>query len=78
MVWILGKGYFISLPGIALARHKLALYRDVLDTQVKRMKDGLFPNMGTAGHYAFNSVDAPLWFFWALQQYIENGGSDCM
>lgn len=41
------------------------------------MKDGLFPNMGTAGHYAFNSVDAPLWFFWALQQYTFNGGTDC-
>jgi predicted glycogen debranching enzyme len=72
-----GRDTFISLPGIALARHKLSLYRDVLDTQVRRMKDGLFPNMGTAGHYAFNSVDAPLWFFWTLQQYSENGGSDC-
>jgi predicted glycogen debranching enzyme len=72
-----GRDSFISLPGIALARHKLALYRDVLDTQIRRMKDGLFPNMGTAGHYAFNSVDAPLWFFWALQQYTLNGGTDC-
>lgn len=72
-----GRDTFISLPGIALARHKLALYRDVFDTQVKRMKDGLFPNMGTAGHYAFNSVDAPLWFFWALQQYVLQGGDDC-
>jgi len=72
-----GRDTFISLPGIALARHKIALYRDVLDTQVKRMKDGLFPNMGTAGHFAFNSVDAPLWFFWALQQYVLQGGDDC-
>ncbi|MBN1108161.1 MAG: glycogen debranching enzyme family protein [Bacteroidales bacterium] len=72
-----GRDTFISLPGIALARHKLDLYRAVLDTQVRRMKDGLFPNMGTKGHYAFNSVDAPLWFFWALQQYVLNGGTDC-
>lgn len=72
-----GRDTFISLPGIALARYKLALFRDVLDTQVRRMKDGLFPNMGTAGNYAFNSVDAPLWFFWALQQYTLNGGTDC-
>jgi predicted glycogen debranching enzyme len=71
-----GRDTFISLPGIALARHKLELYRDVLDTQVKKMKDGLFPNMGTAGQYAFNSIDAPLWFFWSLQQFVENGGSD--
>jgi len=72
-----GRDTFISLPGLSLARHKLALYRDVLDTQVKKMKDGLFPNMGTKGHYAFNSVDAPLWFFWSLQQYVLNGGTDC-
>jgi len=72
-----GRDTFISLPGIALARHKLTLYRSVLDTQVNRMKDGLFPNMGTSGNFAFNSVDAPLWFFWSLQQYVLNGGSDC-
>ncbi|HEX2976910.1 MAG TPA: amylo-alpha-1,6-glucosidase [Bacteroidales bacterium] len=71
-----GRDTFISLPGIALARHKLALYRQVLNTQVERMKDGLFPNMGDTNP-AFNSIDAPLWFFWALQQYIIQGGSDC-
>jgi len=71
-----GRDTFISLPGLALARHKLALYREVLDTQVNKMKDGLFPNMGTESNPAFNSVDAPLWFFWAVQQYIEHGGTD--
>ncbi len=71
-----GRDTFISLPGLALARHRLALYRDVLDTQVDRMKNGLFPNMGDENNPAFNSVDAPLWFFWAVQQYIEHGGSD--
>jgi predicted glycogen debranching enzyme len=72
-----GRDTFISLPGIAQAKHGLNLYREVLDTQVGRMKDGLFPNMGTGGHYAFNSIDAPLWFFWTLQQYRESGGKDC-
>ncbi len=72
-----GRDTFIALPGLALARKKrLELYREVLDTQVERMKDGLFPNMGNIGNPAFNSVDAPLWFFWSVQQYIENGGND--
>jgi predicted glycogen debranching enzyme len=71
-----GRDTFISLPGLALARHKLALYRDVLNTQVANMKNGLFPNMGSAGNPAFNSVDAPLWFFWAVQQYMSQGGAD--
>ena len=71
-----GRDTFISLPGLALARHRSVLYREVLDTQVGRMKDGLFPNMGESDNPAFNSVDAPLWFFWAVQQYVESGGND--
>jgi predicted glycogen debranching enzyme len=72
-----GRDTFISLPGIALAKHKISLYTDVLDTQVARLKDGLFPNMGSADNPAYNSIDAPLWFFWTLQKYIETGGLDC-
>lgn len=71
-----GRDTFISLPGLALARHRHVLYREVLDTQVNKMKDGLFPNMGNSTNPAFNSVDAPLWFFWAIQQYKEHGGTD--
>ncbi len=71
-----GRDTFISLPGVAVARHGLSLYREVLDTQVSRMKNGLFPNMGEEGNYAYNSLDAPLWFFWSLQQYHMNGGGD--
>lgn len=71
-----GRDTFIALPGLALARRRKTLFRAVLDTQVDRMKNGLFPNMGDEENPAFNSVDAPLWFFWAVQQYIEHGGSD--
>jgi predicted glycogen debranching enzyme len=71
-----GRDTFISLPGLAFARHRLELYRAVLDTQVIKLKDGLFPNIDDAVHPAFNSVDAPLWFFWTVQQYIGHGGTD--
>lgn len=71
-----GRDTFIALPGLSLARQKLSLYRQVLDTQVERMKDGMFPNMGD-DNPAFNSIDAPLWFFWSLQQYLQQGGTDC-
>jgi predicted glycogen debranching enzyme len=72
-----GRDTFISLPGLALARHKLALYRDVLDTQVSRMKEGLFPDTGNENNPSYNSVDAQLWFFWTLQQYFDQKGTDC-
>ncbi len=62
-----GRDTFISLPGLAIARSWDNLAGDVLDTQVRRMKGGLFPNMGNDDNPAFNSVDAPLWFFHALQ-----------
>ncbi|MBS0011523.1 MAG: glycogen debranching enzyme family protein [Bacteroidales bacterium] len=71
-----GRDTFISLPGLTLSRGDLKTCREVLDTQTGKMKDGLFPNMGEAGNYAFNSVDAPLWFIWAVQQYINAGGKD--
>jgi predicted glycogen debranching enzyme len=72
-----GRDTFISLPGLALAKQKLSLYTDVLDTQVARLKNGLFPNMGNSDNPAYNSIDAPLWFFWSMQKYIERGGADC-
>ncbi len=64
-----GRDTFISLPGLAMARTSEDLYAAVLDTQVRRMKGGLFPNMGDNDNHAFNSVDAPLWFFQALWSY---------
>jgi predicted glycogen debranching enzyme len=71
-----GRDTFISLPGLAVARHKLVLYREVLGTQIKELKDGLFPNADGSTNKVYNSVDAPLWFFWTVQQYIEHGGTD--
>jgi predicted glycogen debranching enzyme len=68
-VW--GRDTFISLPGLTLAIGDTATCKSVLDTQITKLKDGLFPNIGSDDHAAFNSVDAPLWFFWALQQYTK-------
>jgi glycogen debranching enzyme len=64
-----GRDTFISLPGLTIALDDPKTFRAVVDTQIDKMKDGLFPNMGKDTDPAFNSVDAPLWFFWSLQQY---------
>ena len=71
-----GRDTFISLPGIVLARQNNTLYTDVLDTQVKQLRNGLFPKVGKIQDPSYNSVDAPLWFFWTLQNYHAEGGSD--
>ncbi len=66
-----GRDTFISLPGLTLTIDDPATFEAVADTMVNRMKGGLFPNMGGDKSPAFNSVDAPLWFFWSLQQYAQ-------
>ena len=58
-----GRDTFIALPGITLTQGGVESCCEVIDTMVREMKDGMFPNMGSA----YNSVDAPLWFFWTLQ-----------
>lgn len=67
-----GRDTFIALPGITLSQGNVQACRDVIDTMVGEMKDGLFPNMGSA----YNSVDAPMWFFHTLQQLEKHVGAE--
>ncbi|UII31151.1 amylo-alpha-1,6-glucosidase [Fulvivirga ulvae] len=64
-----GRDTFIALPGLTLSLNKPDIFRLVLDSMLKELKDGFFPNTGRGKNAAYNSVDAPLWFIWALQQY---------
>lgn len=64
-----GRDTFIALPGLTLALHKPELCKQILDDMLGEMQNGLFPNIGQGETAAYNSVDAPLWFVRALQQY---------
>lgn len=64
-----GRDTFIALPGLTLAVGKPDLCKQILDSMLEELKEGLFPNIGQGEKVAYNSVDAPLWFFRALQQY---------
>ncbi len=67
---------FISLPGLTLSLNDKKTFKAVVDTMVSRMKNGLFPDVGPDEGLEYNSVDAPLWFIWALQKYyIKTGDS---
>lgn len=57
---------FIALPGLSLDDPET--FEKVIDTQLTRLKDGLFPKLTGSGSSGFDSIDAPLWIFWALQQ----------
>jgi predicted glycogen debranching enzyme len=60
---------FISLPGLCLTKDDKKDFLKIIDTQISRLENGLFPSKQANGQFAYNSPDASLWFFWALQQY---------
>lgn len=64
-----GRDSFISLPGLTLCLSDEKSFKAVMETLLHDLKQGLFPNTGNSSSQAFNSVDAPLWFFWTIQQY---------
>ncbi|MBI4649292.1 MAG: glycogen debranching enzyme family protein [Bacteroidia bacterium] len=67
---------FISLPGLTLSIDDGKTCKAVLDTMSNDLKDGLFPNLGKGSHPDYQSVDAPLWYIWAIQQYYIYSGKD--
>jgi len=60
----IGRDTFMSLPGITLTQGYKEDCMDVLDTMIRDMRDGDFAGSASARVAA----DAPLWFFWTLQQ----------
>ncbi len=67
---ISGRDTFVALPGLTLLDGNSDLFLKTTDTMVELMQGPFFPNNRIGNEYLYNSVDAPLWFFWALQQYL--------
>ena len=66
-----GRSAFISLPGLTLEQGSKEVCMDVLDTMVGDMRNGDFAGSASA----VVAADAPLWFFWTLQQLEEQIGA---
>lgn len=68
-----GRDTFVSLPGLLLVTGRFGDARKVFLTFKKYCKDGLVPNFisDSMGQPAYNSVDATLWFFNAVLQYLK-------
>ncbi|MBN8219060.1 MAG: glycogen debranching enzyme family protein [Spirochaetes bacterium] len=70
-----GRDAMIALPGLTLYSGRDALALDILATFAGARRDGLIPNyLNADGRHAYNSVDASLWFFAAVQEYLARTG----
>jgi predicted glycogen debranching enzyme len=67
-----GRDAMISLTGLTLATNRFQNAKQILFTYSKYIKDGLIPNMfpDAGSEPLYNSVDAALWFFEAINNYI--------
>lgn len=71
-----GRDTMIALPGLTLVTGRFEDAREILLTFARYCKDGLLPNMfADAGHEPlYNTVDASLWYFYAVHKYLEYTG----
>jgi predicted glycogen debranching enzyme len=73
-----GRDTMISLDGLTLAtgRHREA--RSILRTFAHYVRDGLLPNLFPEGQRTglYHTVDATLWYFHAIDRYLETTGDD--
>jgi predicted glycogen debranching enzyme len=71
-----GRDTMIALPGLLLGRGRLDAAREVIRAFLAHARGGLipnrFPDRGEVPEY--NTVDATLWLFQAVQAYLGAGG----
>lgn len=65
-----GRDTFLAAPGLTLANGDTETFLKIMDTMSRDLNGPLFPNIGSGDFTNMTSMDAPLWFFWTLQQYI--------
>lgn len=64
-----GRDVFVALPGLTLALENPRLCKQIIDSMLQELQEGLFPHLGYGSRAIFSAPDASLWFFWALQEY---------
>jgi glycogen debranching enzyme len=66
-----GRDTMISLPGLCLSTGRLNMARAILRTFAGAIDRGLLPNLFLeSGPGQYNTVDATLWFFHAVDRYL--------
>ena len=71
-----GRDTMISLEGLTLTTGRVNEARDILRTFAFYFRDGLIPNLFPEGNKEglYNTADATLWFFHALDRYLDVSG----
>jgi predicted glycogen debranching enzyme len=71
-----GRDTMISLEGLTLTTGRYVEAGYILRTFAHYVRDGLIPNMFPEGEKEglYHTADATLWFFHAVQRYIESSG----
>ena len=65
-----GLDMFVALPGLTLAATgNVKLCKTILDNATKNIKDGSFTSEKQLRAFVYTSIDVPLWYIWAVQQY---------
>lgn len=59
---------FVALPGLSLTFDQADWVPKILQSNIARMHNGLFPSKWGRHGSNYDSAEAPLWFFWTLQQ----------
>ncbi|HEX6640224.1 MAG TPA: amylo-alpha-1,6-glucosidase [Thermoanaerobaculia bacterium] len=71
-----GRDTMISLEGLTLVTGRIREAGSILRTFAGHVRDGLIPNMFPEGKNEglYHTADATLWFFHAMQRYVETSG----
>jgi predicted glycogen debranching enzyme len=72
-----GRDTLISLPGLTFHAGRVEEGIEILDHMGGLRKNGFIPNNISEADeaIAYNSVDASLWFFWCIQEFLKVTGN---
>lgn len=75
-----GRDTMIALPGLTLATGRTDIARQVLLTFAEHVSDGMLPNRfpDQGENPEYNTVDATLWYFHAIDCYLQSGTDDAL
>jgi predicted glycogen debranching enzyme len=73
-----GRDTMIALPGLTLTTERYDTARDILTAFAEHVSQGMIPNRfpDGGGEVEYNTVDATLWFFHAVREYLERTGDE--